>query len=86
MSTGGYENAVAVILISAEPGRERDVIKELREIPEVKEALLLFGEYDVFAIIECEDFGILSDVVVKNIRNIEGVGSTKTLTAAPMLD
>ena len=86
MSTGGYENAVAVILISTEPGKEKKVVKKLKMISEVKEALLLFGEYDVFVKIECADFGMLSDVVVKYIRNIVGVDSTKTLTAAPMLD
>jgi len=86
MGTNRYENAVAVILITTEPGREKEVVKQLRAISEVRESLLLFGEYDIFAKIECTDFGILSDVVVKEIRNIEGVESTKTLTAAPMLD
>jgi DNA-binding Lrp family transcriptional regulator len=46
--------------------------------------LLLFGEYDVYARLECESFGILGGVVINRIRSIEGVDSTKTLTAAPV--
>lgn len=85
MGSQTYENAVAVLLITTEPGLEHSVIKQLKGIPEVKEALLLFGEYDIFAKLECTDFGLLSNVVVSKVRNIEGVESTKTLTAAPML-
>jgi DNA-binding Lrp family transcriptional regulator len=85
MAKKTYENAVAVLLITTEPGREHDVVAQLRGISEVKETLLLFGEYDVYAKLECTDFGLLSNVVVSQIRNIEGVEATKTLTAAPML-
>ncbi len=54
------------------------------EVKQVKETMILFGEYDLFALLECEDFGALSDIIVNNIRNIPGVESTRTLTAAPM--
>jgi DNA-binding Lrp family transcriptional regulator len=85
MDTKHYENAVAILLITTEPGAERKVVSSLKNIEEVEEALLLFGEYDIFAKIVCTDFGLLSNVVVSKIRNIAGVESTKTLTAAPML-
>ena len=85
MGSQTYENAVAVLLITTEPGQEHSVVKQLKGIPEIKEALLLFGEYDIFAKLECTDFGLLSNDVVSKVRNIEGVESTKTLTAAPML-
>ena len=52
----------------------------------ISESLLLFGEYDVFAKLECPDFGYLSNIVVNVIRNIKGVETTKTLTAAPLID
>ena len=85
MVTKHYENAVAILLITTEPGAERKVANSLENIDEVKEAFLLFGEYDIFAKIVCTDFGLLSNVVVSKIRNIPGIESTKTLTAAPML-
>ncbi|MBN2600112.1 MAG: Lrp/AsnC ligand binding domain-containing protein, partial [Candidatus Thermoplasmatota archaeon] len=40
----------------------------------------LFGEYDLIAKIEADDFESLGDIVVNKIRSIEGVIDTKTLT------
>ncbi|HIG20803.1 MAG: AsnC family transcriptional regulator [Methanobacteriota archaeon] len=77
--------ATAIVLIVAEPGRETEVYNELRLIPEVVEQMLLFGEYDLYVKIVCEDYALLGSVVINRIRAIEGVDSTKTLTAAPML-
>ena len=76
--------APAIVLIICEPGKENNVINALREMEEVAESMILFGEYDIFAKLECPDFGFLSDIVVNGIRNIEGVETTKTLTAAPI--
>ena len=79
-------SARAIVLIVAAPGKESEVLKLLNEVNEVKETMILFGEYDLFALLECEDFGALSDIIVNNIRNISGVESTRTLTAAPMYE
>ena len=76
--------ATAIVLIVAEPGAESDVYQQLKLIPEVVEAMLLFGEYDLYAKLVCDDFGMLGSVVITQIRAIEGVDSTKTLTAAPI--
>ena len=78
------DTATAIVLIVAEPGAESDVYHQLKLIPEVVEAMLLFGEYDLYAKLVCDDFGKLGSVVITQIRAIEGVDSTKTLTAAPM--
>ena len=40
----------------------------------------LFGEFDLIAKIEAEDFNRLGQVVVDQIRTIPGVIDTKTLT------
>ena len=84
MAAGPYEKATAIVLIVTAPGREEDVYAALRRIPEVTEQLLLFGEYDLFAKLECSDYGVLGGVVINQIRSIEGVEGTKTLTAAPV--
>lgn len=84
MATAQYEKATAIVLIVTEPGREEEVYSQLRGIPEVVEQLLLFGEYDLFARLECSDYGMLGGVVINQIRSIPGVETTKTLTAAPM--
>jgi len=40
----------------------------------------LFGEYDLIAKIKADDFEKLGKIVVDQIRSIEGVIDTKTLT------
>jgi DNA-binding Lrp family transcriptional regulator len=74
--------AIALVLLSTEPGREQQVVNELNKMPEVSEAMVLFGEYDVYCKIMVEDFSRLSSLILKSIRTLEGVVETTTLTAA----
>lgn len=71
--------ATGFVLISVEPGTEREVFQEVIKIDEVVDVHLLFGEYDLIARIEAEDYDVIGDVVVNKIRKIAGVTSTKTL-------
>ena len=72
--------AIGFVLISAAPAHEREVCDRLSNIPEIVELHALFGEYDVIAKIEAEDYEKLGKIVVSKIRVIEGVIDTKTLT------
>tara|TARA_B000000532_G_C18653373_1_gene313589 strand:+ start:385 stop:624 length:240 start_codon:yes stop_codon:yes gene_type:complete len=74
--------AIALVLISTEPGRERDVVMMLNNMPEVSEAMVLFGEYDVYCKISVDDFPELSKLILQQIRTLDGVVDTTTLTAA----
>ena len=74
--------AIALVLITTEPGREQDVVNELSEMPEIEEAMVLFGEYDVYCKVVVDDFSQLSDLVLRNVRTLSGVVETTTLTAA----
>ena len=74
--------AIALVLISTEPGRERDVVMMLNNMPEVSEAMVLFGEYDVYCKISVDDFPELSKLILQQIRTLDGVLDTTTLTAA----
>ncbi len=71
---------IGFILISTAPAKEHDVFKALMNVSEIVELHPLFGEYDLIAKIEADDFESLGDIVVKKIRTIEGVIDTKTLT------
>ena len=75
-------SAIALVLISTEPGRERDVVMMLNDMPEVSEAMVLFGEYDVYCKISVDDFPELSKLILQQIRTLDGVLDTTTLTAA----
>ena len=74
--------AIALVLLTTEPGREQDVVKELSRMAEIEEAMVLFGEYDVYCKVVVEDFSQLSDLVLRNVRTLSGVVETTTLTAA----
>jgi DNA-binding Lrp family transcriptional regulator len=72
--------AIGFVLISAAPAKEHEVYNSLSKVPEIVELHPLFGEYDLIAKIEAEDFEKLGSLVVNRIRSIEGVIDTKTLT------
>lgn len=69
----------AVILINTNVGTEDEVLNQLKQIPEVKEAYITYGIYDIVAIIEAEKFDELRSVVVNKIRKLSNVKSTTTL-------
>jgi len=72
--------AIGFVLIAIVPTHEHDVHTKLSKVPEIIELHPLFGEYDLLAKIEVEDFEKLGNIVVNKIRSIDGVIDTKTLT------
>jgi len=56
------------------------VYNKLSKVKEIIELHPLFGEYDIIAKIEAEDFEKLASIIVEKIRSINGVIDTKTLT------
>ncbi len=72
--------AIGFVLISTAPAKEHDVYNELLKVAEIVELHPLFGEYDLIAKIEAEDFNALGEIVIDRIRAISGVIDTKTLT------
>ncbi|MDP6155643.1 MAG: Lrp/AsnC ligand binding domain-containing protein [Candidatus Thermoplasmatota archaeon] len=72
--------AIGYVLISTAPAKEHEVFNKLNELPDIIELHPLFGEYDLIAKLETEDFNELGKIVVDGIRSIEGVIDTKTLT------
>jgi DNA-binding Lrp family transcriptional regulator len=72
--------AIGFVLISTAPAREHEVYNQLLKVKEIVELHPLFGEYDLIAKIEAQDFNRLGQIVVDQIRAIDGVIDTKTLT------
>ena len=77
--------ALGYVLIIVAPAHEQEVYNKLSKIPEIIELFPLFGEYDIIAKIEAEDFEKLGEVIVSKIRSIEGVIDTKTLSGPKVL-
>ena len=77
--------AIGFVLINTAPAHEHEVYTKLSKIPEIVELHPLFGEFDLIAKVEPEDFEKLGELVVKKIRSIKGVIDTKTLTGTQSL-
>ncbi len=71
--------ATAFILINSEIGEEKSVLEQLLTLPNVKEAYVVYGVYDLIAKIESETMDSLKKIVTENLRILENVRSTMTM-------
>ena len=71
--------ATAYVLVNADVGKEKDVLKELKNVPSVKEAYFVYGVYDIVAKIETNDVRELKEVVLTKIRRLHYVRTTLTM-------
>jgi DNA-binding Lrp family transcriptional regulator len=70
---------LAFVMITAEIGRDSQVLNELKKIENVKEACLTYGVYDVVAKVEAETRQKLEEVITGKIRKVGNVKSTLTM-------
>lgn len=70
------------MLITAATGKEDSVVKQIRDLPELTEAHQLFGQYDIIARMETDDYDKLCDVVLQKMRTVSGVTGSRTLICA----
>lgn len=71
--------ATAFVLINAEIGAEAEVLSDLRPIPEVREAHLVYGVYDIIAVVDTTTMQELKDAISFKIRRLDKVHSTLTM-------
>lgn len=69
----------AVVLINTEIGADEEVFEKLKEVPEVKALYMVYGLYDIVAIIESEDMNKLRDIIFRHLRSSPKVRSTLTM-------
>jgi len=69
---------MAFVFMNIDAGGEDEVLKELRNIPNVREAHSVYGVYDIVARIEAETMDKLKEVVTWKVRRLEKVRSTLT--------
>ena len=70
------------ILIQCDLGAEVDIIKEIMQIPDVKEVRGTYGIYDIFCKIESESDKV-DDLITNKIRKIPKIRATITLHSIP---
>ena len=73
--------SLAWILISCEPGRERDVYLQLLDLPQISEVSVVYGELDLVARIDFESEREMSKTLIEEMRHVEGIRKTETLIA-----
>ncbi|MDG6904498.1 MAG: Lrp/AsnC ligand binding domain-containing protein [Nitrososphaerota archaeon] len=73
--------AKAFVLINAEVGNEQELIKKLRNIPNVTEVHVVYGVYDVVAKVESDTMEKVKETITNNLRRLENVRSTLTMIA-----
>ena len=71
--------ATAFVLINVEIGAEAEVLNDLRPIPEVREAHLVYGVYDIIAIVETPTMQELKEAIGFKVRGLDKVHSTLTM-------
>jgi len=71
----------AYVMIKIRPGDIKEVVRRLRELPQVLEANMTFGPYDAVAVIEAKDLGGLGTLIASSIQPMPGVEQTLTCLA-----
>jgi len=72
--------ALACLLATLVHKQGSQVMKALRNMPEVKDAFIVFGQYDLVAFLEADDYAELAAVTAE-INKISGITHTETLVA-----
>jgi len=73
---------VGYVLLNCDHGAEGYIVEELQQIPEVKNAYLTFGAYDVIAESHTNNQEDFEKTVSSKIRNLHRVVSTMMLNVA----
>jgi DNA-binding Lrp family transcriptional regulator len=70
--------AKAYVKIWVKAGKEREVRDHLLDFDQVMTADITAGEQDILSLIEAPSYENLLDLVMKQLRSIEGVDKTVT--------
>jgi len=69
---------LSYVLVTVELGSEEKVLKEVRDVPHVKECRRVYGTYDMIVKVEADSMDELKEVITWRIRRLLGVRSTLT--------
>jgi DNA-binding Lrp family transcriptional regulator len=70
---------LAFVLVNVEAGTDKEVLENIRKIPEVKTAYMVYGVYDLVVMLESGTLDELREIVTKKIRYLDKVRSTMTM-------
>jgi DNA-binding Lrp family transcriptional regulator len=70
---------LAFVLVNVEAGTDREVLENIKKIPEVRTAYMVYGVYDIIVMIESDTLERLREMVTKKIRQLDKVRTTMTM-------
>lgn len=70
--------AMAYVLLNSDLGFKKDVMEVLKDIPEVMEAFMVYGVFDIIIRLEADTVGDLKECIGE-LRQMEKVRSTLTM-------
>ena len=72
----------AFVLVSLAGNHEREMLDRMKLMPEVRNAYLVFGEWDIVAEVETENPESLAAFIIDDVRSNPGVKLTSSLVVA----
>ena len=69
----------AYVLLNCDLGAESDIIKKIKEVPEVVEVTHIIGVYDIIVRVSSDDMFKLRKIIKTNLKHIDKVRSTLTM-------
>jgi len=73
---------LAYVLLGVSPNTEDKVFKKIKVLKEVKDSHLLFGSWDIIAIVDVKSVAGLNEFMLEKIRKIPEVTLTATMIVA----
>ncbi len=70
----------AYILINTQIGKTADVVKQLKDMDEIKHLDIIMGPYDIIAQVETDSHEELSHIVMQRLQSIDAIKHTMTCT------
>ena len=77
--------AVGYVLVNVTPGMEIEAYNTIKDMENVDDITVLFGDYDLIVKLVADDLGTIAKTVVETIRPVTGVLNTKTLAGADVV-
>ncbi len=74
--------AEAYVLLKVRPGYERNIVKELKDMPEIVDINELYGEWDIITKASVARIDDLDALLSDKMRKIEGITLTSTMIVA----
>jgi DNA-binding Lrp family transcriptional regulator len=70
---------LAFVLVNVEAGTDKEVLENIKKIPEVRDVYMVYGVYDIIVKLESDTLEKLREMVTKKIRQLDKVRSTMTM-------